>query len=99
MREMRAFRECRSLPTVLAAVLGVVIARGAWAATEYEAISSGLWEISSTWYPSGVPGSSDYAFIGSNEPETFNSAGTASVTLAANQSVYDVYVGYFTGTT
>jgi fibronectin-binding autotransporter adhesin len=99
MREMRTFRECRSLLSVLAAVLGIVVARGARAATDYEAISSGIWEISSTWSPMGVPGSSDYAFIGSNEPEIFNSAGTASVTLAADQEVYDVYVGYFTGTT
>ena len=51
------------------------------------------WGNALTWTPSSAfPGSSDRAFIGSNYPG--GSAGTANVSLGADQSVNSLYVGY-----
>ena len=74
-------------------VLAVVSAHGAMA-NDYGAIASGTWSTSAIWTPAGgPPGSGDAAFIGAAPGDGPNgSAATATVSLGAAQSVYQLYL-------
>ncbi|HEV3256609.1 MAG TPA: hypothetical protein VG013_07015, partial [Gemmataceae bacterium] len=65
-------------------------------AGDFGAVTNGNWNNSATWTPaSGPPGAADNAFIGSTYPG--GAASTATVTLTADQSVANVYLGYQNG--
>ena len=96
------------LPT-LAMVLALGIgARGAMAKgitiIDYGAVSSGTWNNAAIWTSSGGPGvpsnvgplEYDNAYIGSNYPG--GAAATAYVALGGDQTVYNLYLGYGSGT-
>ncbi len=64
--------------------------------TNYGAQADGDWSDPATWTPGGgPPGAVDDAYIGSNTPT--GSAGTATVTLTADTTADQVYVGRGTG--
>ncbi len=78
------------------AVWGGLIVQRADAASFGVAVASGNWNVAGTWTPSGVPGASDNAYIGSNTPS--GAAATAAVTLTQNQAAANVYLGQGSGT-
>ncbi len=93
----RIFGLYRRLLSVLFAVLAVALTQHALA-TDYGAVSSGAWSNAATWTSAGgpgVPGASDYVYIGSNYPA--GAAATATATLSQNQSAAYVYLGYGNG--
>jgi hypothetical protein len=59
--------------------------------------TTGSWENSSIWTGGTVPNSSTNVYIGSTYPT--GAAGTATVTLTADESADNVYVGYGSPTT
>ena len=65
-------------------------------AAEIGAVTSGNWNVGSTWTGGTAPGAADNAYIGSTFPA--GSASSATVTLTANQSVGSVTLGFDTGT-
>jgi hypothetical protein len=65
-------------------------------AGDYGAVTSGNWNSSSTWTPSGIPGPSDRALIGSTIPS--GAAATATVILTQNQQANHVELGRGAGT-
>jgi fibronectin-binding autotransporter adhesin len=69
---------------------------GAATAQDTGANSSGTWETPSIWTGGTVPNSSNNVFIGSTYPS--GAAATATVTLIANESAANVYLGYGSGT-
>ncbi len=56
---------------------------------------SGDWEDDTIWTSGVIPGSNNNVYIGSNYP--VGSASTATVTLTANESAANVYLGYGNG--
>ena len=65
-------------------------------AADFGAVADGDWNDAATWTPAtGSPGMGDNAFVGSNTPA--GSAGTATVTLTADQSVDSLTLGRNTG--
>jgi hypothetical protein len=77
---------------VLAAICGQPAARAA----DFGAKTSGNWNSSATWTPTGVPGLNDVAGIGSTYPN--GAATSATVLLTQNQQANTVYLGYGAGT-
>jgi hypothetical protein len=83
--------------TVLLLVCIVSFFQAAVVASQYGAVGNGLWGSAATWTPAGgPPGPSDTAFIGSVQPT--GAAGMSTVTLDANHSVNELFVGFGAGT-
>jgi hypothetical protein len=81
--------------TALAAPLLLVAVNSA-RAVDYAAVGSGNWSDAATWTPSGVPGASDNASIGSTAA---GAAATATVSLGStNESISTLFLGAGGGT-
>ena len=65
-------------------------------ADDIGAAQSGSWSSPATWLNAKVPGAADTAFVGSTYPS--GSASSATVMLAQNQAVNDLYLGNQSGT-
>src|SRR5262249_5151863 len=62
--------------------------------------TNGNWEATSTWTTGTIPGSSNNVYIGSSVPPApTGTAATATVTLTANESANNVFLGAGTGGT
>ncbi len=92
----KATMETRSFKIGLA-----VLALAAWAGparaqtpTNTWATASGNWGTASIWTTNTVPGSGNDVYIGASTGAPGNAALTATVTLTANESAADVFLGY-----